>query len=57
MAKRTCSRFPQACRLRIALDFLKRLMAVTLQVYEMGHSTAPPALLTSEERNTLEAVL
>ena len=25
--------------------------------YEVGHSTAPPALLTSEERNTLEAVL
>ena len=25
--------------------------------YEVGHSTAPLALLTSEERNTLEAVL
>jgi hypothetical protein len=43
--------------LRIALDFLTRLMAVALQVYEMGHSTAPPALLTSEERDKLEAVL
>ena len=25
--------------------------------YEVGHSTAPPALLTSEERGRLEAVL
>jgi len=25
--------------------------------YEVGHSTAPPALLTSEERDRLEAVL
>jgi hypothetical protein len=25
--------------------------------YEVGHSTTPPALLTSEERDRLEAVL
>ena len=28
-----------------------------LQAYEVGHSTAPPALLRREERDTLEAVL
>jgi len=28
-----------------------------LQAYEVGHPAAPPALLISEERNTLEAVL
>jgi hypothetical protein len=26
-------------------------------LYEVGHSTAPPALLTSDERDRLEAVL
>ena len=47
-------RFLPVYRLRIALDFVKRLMAGRAAG---GRSTAPPALLRREERNTLEAVL